>query len=140
LSSLKDNAFGIMVIMYILGFATLGVQWEFADPYGHIIKNGSGAEMKSALKAYVDEDRVNQYTATITAGDFQGNSTYYDRVETVATAGAFVVWELITLMTGTYVFNILIWAGVPHIFVAILVITYVLLLARAIIGYLKPGN
>jgi hypothetical protein len=140
LSSLKDNAFGIMVIMYIIGFAVLGAQWVFADPYGHIIKNITGVEMKSAIKDYIDEERVNQYTATITAGDFQGNSTYYDRVETVATAGAFVVWELITLMTGTYVFNILIWAGVPHIFVAILVITYVLLLARAIIGYLKPGN
>jgi hypothetical protein len=126
--------------MYIGSFALLGVQWELADTYGLTIKNFDGVEIKSAIHEYVKQDRLNQYTENITTGNFQTNSTFFDKIETFTTAMAFVVWELVGLMTGTHVFYLLILLGVPPIFVSIFVITYILLLARAIIGYLSRTN
>jgi hypothetical protein len=137
---MKDIALVMMIIMYIGSFALLGVQWELADTYGLTIKNFDGVEIKSAIHEYVKQDRLNQYTENITTGNFQTNSTFFDKIETFTTAMAFVVWELVGLMTGTHVFYLLILLGVPPIFVSIFVITYILLLARAIIGYLSRTN
>ena len=119
--------------------ALLGVQWELADTYGYTLKNFDGVEVKSAIHEYVKQEQLNTYTNSIVSADYQGNSTAYDKIETSVTAGVFVVWELIGLMTGTHVFSLLILLGVPPIFVSIFVIAYILLLARAIIGYLRPG-
>ena len=71
------------------------------------------------------------------SANFQGNSTYFDKVETFTTGAAFVAWELVTLMTGTYIFYIMFLFGVPEIFVLVFVTLYVLLLARAILGYVR---
>ena len=137
---MKDKALIMMIAMYGIGFAILGVQWEMADTYGKNITI-NGVEIKSALHGYIKQDTINQYTENITTGNFTSPSgTFYDRVETSVTAGAFVVWELIGLMTGTYIFYILLVVGVPEIFVLIFVTMYVLLLARAIIGYLSRTN
>jgi hypothetical protein len=135
----KDKALKMIIMMYIVNFAILGVQWEILDPYGITIRNFDGVEIKSAVHEYVNQEQLNQYTDSIITADYQTNSTAFDKIETSVTAGVFVVWELITLMTGTHVFYLLILMGVPPIFVAIFVIAYVLLLARAIIGYLRPG-
>jgi len=128
-----------MVIMYILSFALLGAQWELADTHGYVLTNFDGVELKSAIHEYVQQERLNQYTDSIISADYQNNSTAYDKIETSITAGVFVVWELITLMSGTHIFSVLILFGIPPIFVAIFVVTYVFLLARAIIGYIRPG-
>lgn len=136
---MKDIALVMMMVMYISSFALLGVQWELADTYGYTLKNFDGVEVKSAIHEYVKQEQLNQYTNSIVTADYQTNSTAYDKIETSVTAGVFVVWELIGLMTGTHVFSLLILLGVPPIFVSIFVIAYVLLLARAIIGYLRPG-
>ena len=136
---MKDIALIMMITMYIASFALLGVQWELADTYGFTLKNFDGVEVKSAIHEYVKQEQLNTYTNSIVSADYQGNSTAYDKIETSVTAGVFVVWELIGLMTGTHVFSLLILLGVPPIFVSIFVIAYILLLARAIIGYLRPG-
>jgi hypothetical protein len=136
---MKDIALIMMITMYIASFALLGVQWELADTYGYTLKNFDGVEVKSAIHEYVKQEQLNTYTNSIVSADYQGNSTAYDKIETSVTAGVFVVWELIGLMTGTHVFSLLILLGVPPIFVSIFVIAYILLLARAIIGYLRPG-
>ena len=47
------------------------------------------------------------------------------------------MWELAQLLSGTYIFGFLYLLGVPVIFVTILVIIYLALLARAIVGYLR---
>ncbi len=136
---MKDIALVIMMVMYISSFALLGIQWELADTYGITITNFDGVEVKSAIHEYVKQEQLNEYTDSIITADYQTNSTAYDKIETSVTAGVFVVWELIGLMTGTHVFSLLILLGVPSIFVSIFVIAYILLLARAIIGYLRPG-
>lgn len=132
-----DKALMIIIFMYAVGFSMLGIQYTLADTFGITMTNMDGVPIKSALHGFIKDDEINTRTANIISADFQGNSTYYDRVETFTTGAAFVAWELVTLMTGTYIFYIMFLFGVPEIFVLVFVTLYVLLLARAIIGYVR---
>ena len=132
-----DNALKIIIFMYAAGFSLLGVQYTMADTIGLEMTNMDGVPIKSALHGFINDDEINTRTQNIVSADFQGNSTYYDKVETFTTGAAFVAWELVSLMTGTYIFYIMFLFGVPEIFVLVFVTLYVLLLARAILGYVR---
>ena len=132
-----DKALMIIIFMYAVGFSMLGIQYTLADTFGITMTNMEGTPIKSALHGFIKDDNTNERTQNIVSADFQGNSTYYDRVETFTTGAAFVAWELVTLMTGTYIFYIMFLFGVPEIFVLVFVTLYVLLLARAILGYVR---
>ena len=123
--------------MYAAGFSLLGAQYTLADTVGFTITNMDGVPIKSALHGFIKDDAINERPQNIVSADFQGNSTYYDKVETFATGAAFVAWELVSLMTGTYIFYIMFLFGVPEIFVLVFVTLYVLLLGRAILGYMN---
>jgi len=132
-----DNALKIIIFMYAAGFSLLGVQYTLADTVGFTMTNMDGVPIKSALHGFIKDDEINTRTQNIVSADFQGNSTYFDKVETFTTGAAFVAWELVSLMTGTYIFYIMFLFGVPEIFVLVFVTLYVLLLARAILGYVR---
>ena len=132
-----DKALMIIIFMYAVGFSMLGVQYTLADTFGITMTNMEGTPIKSALHGFIKDDEINERTQNIVSANFQGNSTYFDKVETFTTGAAFVAWELVTLMTGTYIFYIMFLFGVPEIFVLVFVTLYVLLLARAIIGYVR---
>ena len=127
----------IIIFMYATSMSLLGGQYVLGDVFGITLTNIDGVPIESHLLGFINEDELNERSANIASADFQGNSTYYDRVETFTTAAAFIAWELITLLTGTYIFNFLYLMGVPLIFVSIFVTLYMLLLARAIIGYVR---
>jgi len=132
-----DNALKIVIFMYAAGFSLLGVQYTMADTIGLEMTNLDGTPIKSALHGFINDDEINTRTQNIVSADFQGNSTYYDKVETFTTGAAFVAWELVSLMTGTYIFYIMYLFGVPSMFVAVFITLYALLLARAILGYVR---
>jgi hypothetical protein len=138
-----DKALIMIMFMYALSFSLYAGQYMLADPYGITLTtiptpdSPNGVPIKLHLKAFIDEGAFNQRTANISEGNFTSNSTYYDRVETFTTAAAFVGWELVQLLTGTYVFQILVLFGVPDLFVTMIIALYTLLLARAIIGYIR---
>lgn len=132
-----DKALMIIIFMYASGFSMLGVQYTLGDVFGITMTNMDGVPIKSALHGFIKDDEINQRTQNIVTADFQTNSTYFDKVETFTTGAAFVAWELVTLMTGTYIFYIMFLFGVPEIFVLVFVTLYVLLLARAILGYVR---
>uniref|UniRef100_A0AAT9J7B8 ORF41 n=1 Tax=Nitrosopumilaceae spindle-shaped virus TaxID=3065433 RepID=A0AAT9J7B8_9VIRU len=133
-----DKALTIIIAMYAIGFSMLGVQYTVASSFGvTMISPVTGEPIESALVGYIQEGEFNTRTQNIVGADFQGNSTYYNKVETFTTSAAFVAWELIELMTGTYIFHILLLFGVPQIWVTLFIALYVLLLARAIIGYVR---
>jgi len=132
-----DNALKIIIFMYAAGFSLLGVQYTMADTIGLEMTNLDGTPIKSALHGFIKDDTINEKTSNIVSADFQGNSTYYDKVETFTTGAAFVAWELVSLMTGTYIFYIMYLFGVPSMFVAVFITLYALLLARAILGYVR---
>lgn len=127
-----DNALRIMLFMWITSGVLLGVQYIFADQYGYDLTTPDGEPMKSHLLQMIDEDRFNEATRNISAGS---NGTW-NRVEEFDISAAYVMWELVRLLTGSYVYNILLLFGVPPVFVTVFVLAHWALLARAIVGYL----
>jgi len=147
---MMESALKIMLFMWSISFSILGGQYIVGDVIGVELQNtwtdfnGDGVVdtsdhviLKSHLLTIIDEDTINTTTSNIVSANFTTNSTYYDKVETFTTGAAFVAWELVTLLSGTYIFNLLYLMGVPLMFIAFFVILYLALLARAIIGYVR---
>lgn len=132
-----EKALMIIIFMYAASYSILGAQYVLADVLGVTLTSYDGVVIESHVISFVDESFINTQTQNIVDADFTGNSTYYDKVETSTTSAAYVAWELVTLLTGTYIFNFMYLMGIPLYFVAIFVILYVLLMARAIIGLIR---
>jgi len=54
------------------------------------------------------------------------------------TSGATMIFQLFQIVTGTYAFNLLIFMGIPHIFVVGITAVYVILLAIYVFEKLRP--
>lgn len=126
-----EKALIILLFMYISSFGLLGVQYSVADVFGITMVDINGNAIKSDLLVLINVDQLNQISTDIT--DFNETET----VENPATAGAQVAWEIFTLLTGTYIFNVLIFFGVPTVFIVGMVIVYLILVWRALIAYIR---
>lgn len=136
---LIDKALIVIIGMYALSIGVIGAQ-VLASDYNVTITNFQGTPVYSHVLGFINQQQLNQITTNIVAGNFSDsgeNTTYFHRVETFTTGAAFVAWELIQLLSGTYIFNFLYLMGVPPVFVAGFVVLYLLLLARAVIGYVR---
>jgi hypothetical protein len=131
-----DKALIIIIFCYAAGFVTVAVQIEL-ETHDIIITNLDGTPIESNIIGFLNIDQYNQVTSDIVNGTFNENTTYYNKVETFTTAAASVAWNLILLLSGTYIFNFIFIIGVPAHFVAVFVVVYLLLLSRAVIGYVR---
>lgn len=135
-----DKALILMMFFYAAGFSILGVQYTMGDVFNvTMVSPVTGEPLNSAILGYLNEAEFNERTANIASANFTTNSTFYDKVETFTTSAAYVAWELVTLMSGTYIFYMLIaiFGGSITIWVYMFIALYFLLLARAIIGYVR---
>ncbi len=117
----------------------VGMEYSVNQVYHvEMVSRLTGEQMpSSAIVGYLQNDDFNTSTTEITSANYTGNSTFYSKVETFTTGAAYVAWELIGLMTGTYIFNMMLLIGIPAWFVTAFIALYILLLARAIIGYVR---
>ena len=127
---MKHKAIIIILFMYSLSFSMLSVQYMYADVLGTDIKNFEGVVMKSEVLEYVDTGAINTATSNIVGT----NST---SVVNNPVSAAGIAWEIIQLMSGTYIFNLLVLFGIPEIMVAGMTILYVILLAFTIVSYIR---
>jgi len=123
--------------MYAAGFSIVGIQFTLGDVFGITLTNAEGVPIDSALRGFIKQDELNIRSANIISANFIENTTFYSKIETFTTGAAFVAWELITLMTGTYIFYIMILFGIDEIFVIAFLALYIMLLARTIVGYIR---
>ena len=128
-----DNALRIMLFMWIISACLLAGQYLIMDEFGMILVGPTGIPLESHLVEYLDQDLFNEASESIVAGS---NGTW-NRVDELDISGAFVAWELVQLLSGTYVFNLLLLFGVPLQIVVVIVVGYFALLARAIVGYIR---
>lgn len=134
-----EKALIVIIAMYALSLAVIGTQYE-ANRVGVTITNLDGVPIQSYVIGFLNQETFNQVTINVVEGNYSDsgqNTTYYDKIETFTTGAAFVAWELVTLLSGTYIFNFLYLLGVPYYFVAGFVMIYLILLARAVIGYVR---
>ena len=131
-----EKSLYIIIFMYISSFCLLGVQYVMADIFGLTLKNGEGVEIKSNVLAAINQNTLNQITGDIASVNSTYNSTL-DAVENSFAIGISIAFDLLTLLTGTYIFNVLYLLGVPPIFIAGMIVIYAFLLGRAIIAYVR---
>ncbi len=134
-----DKALIIVFTFYALGFMMVGMEYSVNQVY-HVdmVSPLTGEPMpSSAIVGYLQNAQFNESTGEIVTANFTSNSTFYNKVETFTTGAAYVAWELVGLMTGTYIFNMMLLIGIPAWFVTAFIALYILLLARAIIGYVR---
>lgn len=133
-----DKSIFIILFMYGLSISYLTVEYTFVDVFHIEITNFNGEVLTGGLvESWIQMDTLNSLTTDIIEGNYENNSTFYDKVETSVTAGAAVGWNFITLLTGLYIFNLILFLGVPSPLVAGLAVLYVILLARTIIALVR---
>ena len=128
---MKHKAIIIILFMYSFSFSALGVQYMYADVLGINMENFEGVEMKSEILEYIDMPSVNTASTNILGT----NSTSV--INNPVTAAAGIAWEIIQLMSGTYVFNLLALFGLPSIIIVGISVLYIILLAFTIVSYIR---
>lgn len=133
-----DKALFVIIAMYAVSIAFITVEYTLVDVMHVEVTNYRGQQLNGTLvSTFMNMDLFNEQTDLIINGTFNENTTDYNRVETSVTAAAAVAWNLVILLSGTYIFAIMYFFGVPTPLIAGMIILYILLLARAIFGYIN---
>ena len=126
-----EKALIIIIFMYATSFGILGAQFLWADMVGIQLVNQDGIAIGPSIQDIVDVDQINTSTGSIVS--LNQTTTTSDPI----TSAANLTWDILQILTGTYVFSVLELFGIPSIIIAGLVVLYSLLLFRALIGYLR---
>ena len=134
-----DKSIMIIIFMYGLSISFLTIEHVMTDVFHITVTNYAGQQLTGDfITTQLNLTGFNSISQAIADGTYNPtNGTFYDRVETYATAGAAVAWNFISILSGLYIFNLLNFMGVPLPFLSGLAILYVFLLARTIIGLLQ---
>lgn len=128
-----EKALIVIVFMYASSFALLGVQYTLADTFGITMTNYEGVPIRSNILEVIDTDLFNTTTGEL-------NNLNQTAIESnPITAAAESVWDVFTILTGTYIFNLmgLLLPASAHIFIGGFVAIYAILLFRTLIAYLR---
>lgn len=117
--------------MYASSIALLGAQYIWADTFHVTMTNFQGQPLKNNLLKDMNQGTINQI-ANETIQTNQTNVTL-NAVGLAANIG----WDLILLVSGTYIFDVLAQLGVPVIFIVGFVVLYIFLLVRSIMGWIR---
>ena len=144
---MSEKAIVVIIFMYSTSFALLSAQYVIADVFGYTLTSPvTGQPLKSNLigangtSGIISIDTINTQQQNITSNT--RNNTVNNPIGTAAG----MAWELMQILTGTYVFNVLylILGGgdgahnsVAAIIVTPFMVIYVILVARAIVGYIR---
>ena len=126
-----DNALVVIIFMYVLSFSFLGVQYMLADTLGITMTSISGETLRPNILASTNIDRLDAIAR-------DASDTSVDAIEdNPVLAAASIAWDILQILTGTYIFTVLLLLDIPHIFVSMIVIIYTLLMVRTVIAYLR---
>lgn len=131
-----EKALIVIIFMYLAGFALVGVQYIYADVLGITLRGPTGIELATPTILALNMANINSITTNIANATNAENSTL-GAVENAFRIGFNVGKDLLMLLTGTYVFNILYLVGVPIVFIVPMVIVYVFLLGRQLIALIR---
>lgn len=125
-----EKALIIIIFMYATSFALLGGQY-LLSPFGVELTNLEGVPISSSILTIVQTDNLASVTNQLNL--INGTQAEADPV----TVAAGLVVDILGLLTGSYVFNLLFLIGVPPIFIYGMIVIYAIILFRALIAYLR---
>jgi len=137
-----------MLGLWMFTFMFIGIQYLIGDVFGIDItinctdgdvvawkcSDYLGQPIKSHLIGYIDTADITTKLADSLDGTDDGA---IDRIVGFALAAAYVAWNLIAILSGITIFQLLWFLGVPFIIVTGIALVYYVLLARAILGYVR---
>ena len=121
----------IIIFLYISSFALLGAQYIWADVFHITMTNFQGQPLKNNLLNDIHTTTLN------TIQNSTLNTPTTDIITNLINTTGGIAWDLVLLVTGTYIFDILSQMGVPLIFIAGFVAVYAFLLLRSILGWVR---
>ena len=127
-----EKALIAIIFMYCVSGGILIAQYIAGDLMGITLQNYKGEEIKIPLTESYNVATLNSSTQNI----INANYTLVDVAAAFVAAGS-VVTQLLILLTGFYIYQVLVTLGVPLYVVLILVVPYAFLLARALIAYIR---
>jgi len=125
-----DKALFVIITMYSLSFSMLGAQYIIGDVLGIQLTDFNNQPLKSGILNSINQGSFNSIQNNVTS---TARSSLVTNIVTAAQIG----FEIFQLITGTFIFNIILMFGVPLIFVYGLTGIYFILLAMFIIGHIK---
>lgn len=133
----------IIIFMYLSGYCLIGVQWLYADVLNITLVNEDGIELRSTIIDIIDQENINAVSVNIANATQAENSTLsaidnafqvgYNVAKIYVGAGV----DVAMLLTGTYIFNLVFWVGVPAIFIVPMAVVYCFMLGRTLIAYIR---
>lgn len=134
-----EKALFIAITMYALSFSLLIGQYIFMDIMGLTLTSPiTGTPIQSAVLQYINTGTINSISTDVVNVNAT-TSNVFTGIERAFQLGMTVGLDLFTLMTGTYIFNLLQVLGVPAIAILPLVALYVFLMIRAAMSYFRNG-
>ena len=124
----------IIIFMYAMSFSLIGAQFVLGDVFNLTLTDFNGNPLQAELIPIENQQKfnLNQNNSTATAPVVINNNPIAN-ASNVINAG----WSLFQLLSGTTIFNLIGYFGVPIIFITPFIALYVIFLVRTMIGLLK---
>lgn len=116
--------------MYCASFGFLIGQFIFADVFYIELVDCNGTPILNDLEQLIHVTDLNNLTNAVI------NTNFSNIVQNITTA-AYVFWQLFQIMTGAYIFNLMLLLCVPPVVVGAFIILYIILLMRSVIAYVR---
>lgn len=135
-----DTALRIIIFMYVASWGVLIAQYYFGDVMGEpLVSPVTGEEVRPAIIGTLNRDGIRSTTQDMTEGNYnRDDGNPFSQFVDYGIAAAFVAWDLISIIAGLEIFWFLMgYLGLPMVVVAPFMAIYLILLGRAIVGYIR---
>ena len=138
--------------MYIMSFSFVGIQYtigdvlqhdistftDIYDPITHELLYPVGTPLAQPFQGFTNLDTVNTISVSVTTGAYHpSDNSFFDKVLTSTITAAFIAWDGITLLTGVYIFNIMLLFGIPALYIMGFEAVYIFFLIRTAIALIR---
>ena len=115
---LSAKAIIMIITMYSLSIMLLVGQWAIADVFGITLTDVYGNPLKQNALSVVNVGNINNFQGNVT------NTNPATLIVNVISTDATMLWQIFQLASGTLIFNVLYYLGVPAIMVVGLTLIY----------------
>ena len=126
----------LMVIMFVyaISIGFLGMQFIIFDVFHSQMTNFQGTPLKNNILQDININTINNVSGALGHNSTQ---TIEQAAVQYASAVANIAVDLFLLVTGLYIFDVMIQLGIPIVFVIGFVILYLFLVIRSFMGWVR---
>lgn len=122
--------------VYCMSLGMLTAQFV-ADSYGITLTAPDGTPIKSAIIDYVKVANLNSLASKVNTTAGSNNSTILDAIGFASYTALQLGWDLFLVMTGFYIFNVLVLFGIPSLLIVPITLVYLFYLVRTVIALIR---